>query len=202
MFNGIIKKTGIIKKITMSRNNCQIEIQSNLKLSKKEIGSSISCSGTCLTLENINKNISKFFISNETYNKTIFKFSKKGDLINLEKPLLYGKRVSGHFVLGHVDTTATIENIKHIGKSWSMYFKVSPKYKKYLIYKGSVTINGVSLTIAKLSNKGFNIVVVPHTLKLTNLIYAKKNDFVNVEFDILGKYILNSIKLKKKATLV
>ena len=194
MFNGIIKKTGIIKKITKSKNNCQIEILSNLKLSKKEVGSSISCSGVCLTLENINKNISKFFISKETYDKTIFKFSKKGNLINLEKSLLYGERISGHFVLGHVDTTAVIENIKIIGKSWSIYFKISPKYKKYLIYKGSVTINGVSLTIAKLNNKGFNIVVVPHTLKLTNLIYAKKNDFVNVEFDVLGKYVINSIK--------
>ncbi len=194
MFNGIIIKTGVINKIKRSRKNCELEILSSLKLSKKEIGSSISCSGACLTLEGVKKNISKYFISNETYNKTIFKYSQKGDLINLERSLVYGKRISGHFVLGHIDTTAVIEKINIIGKSWSINFKISKNYTKYIIYKGSIAINGVSLTIAKLYKNGFTIVVVPHTLKLTNLIFAKKKDFVNVEFDILGKYIINNTK--------
>ena len=194
MFNGIIKKMGTIKTIKRSKSSCSVEISSSLKLSKKEIGSSISCSGACLTLESVYKNDSKFFVSKETYNKTIFKFLKKGHFVNLEKSLVYGERVSGHFVLGHVDTTAIIKKINVLDKSWSINFKTPQKYKKYLIYKGSITINGVSLTIASLTYEGFNIVVVPHTLKLTNLFFAKANDLVNVEFDILGKYIINNIK--------
>ena len=194
MFNGIIKKMGTIKTIKSSKNNCLLEISSSLKLSKKEIGSSISCSGACLTLESVYKNDSKFFVSKETYSKTLFKFSKKGNLVHLERSLIYGKRVSGHFVLGHVDTPAIIKKIVVFGKSWSINFKTPQKYKKYLIYKGSITINGVSLTVARLTYDGFNIVVIPHTLKLTNLFFAKEKDFVNVEFDILGKYIINNCK--------
>ena len=95
----------------------------------------------------------------------------QGDLINLEKSLIYGKRISGHFVQGHIDTTAIIDKINFVGKSWSINFKISKNFNKYMIYKGSIAINGVSLTIAKLNSTGFTIVVVPHTLKLTNLIF-------------------------------
>ena len=194
MFNGIIKNTGIVKSIVSTNNNCAIEVLSSLKISKKEIGSSISCSGACLTIESYKKNFIKFFVSKETKNLTIFKFLRKGDVINLEKSLIYGSRVSGHFVQGHVDTTAKVNYIKIIGKSWLINFKINTSYCKYLIYKGSITVNGVSLTIAKVLKNGFNIVVVPHTLKLTNLINLKAKDQVNIEFDILGKYIINNIK--------
>ena len=194
MFNGIIKNTGIVKSIVSTNNNCAIEVLSSLKISKKEIGSSISCSGACLTIESYKKNVMKFFVSKETKNLTIFKFLRKGDVINLEKSLIYGSRVSGHFVQGHVDTTAKVNYIKIIGKSWLINFKINTSYCKYLIYKGSITVNGVSLTIAKVLKNGFNIVVVPHTLKLTNLINLKAKDQVNIEFDILGKYIINNIK--------
>ena len=127
-------------------------------------------------------------------NRTNFKFSKKNDHINLEKSLKFGNLVSGHFVQGHVDTTSKIKKIDCIGKSWFINFELDKKYKKYLIQKGSIAINGVSLTIAKILKNGFLIVVIPHTLKLTNLMYLKKNNLVNVEFDVLGKYIKNFIK--------
>jgi len=194
MFSGIIKHTGKISKIYKKSNNCIIEIMSKIKFSKLEIGSSVSCSGTCLTLEKYKRNLSKFYISKETLNRTNFRFLSKGDLINLEKPLKYGERISGHFVQGHVDTTSTIKKIDFIGNSWFIYFRLSSKYKKYLVAKGSVTINGVSLTISKILKDGFQIVVIPHTLKLTNLIYLKKKDMVNVEFDILRKYIKSFLK--------
>ena len=191
MFTGIIKNTGKISKIYKKNNNCFIEIFSKMKFTKNEIGSSISCSGACLTVEKCNNNHVKFYVSKETLNKTIFKSSNKGDIINLEKSLKYGDRVSGHFVQGHVDTTCSIKKIHLIIKSWSINFKLSKKYKKYLVPKGSITINGVSLTIAKILKYGFQIVVIPHTLKFTNLIYLKEKDLVNVEFDVLGKYIKN-----------
>ena len=107
MFNGIIKNTGRVSKIYKNNNNCFIEISSKMKFKKNEIGSSISCSGVCLTVEKFNKNLVKFYVSKETLNKTIFKSSKKGAIINLEKPLRYGNLISGHFIQGHVDTTCT-----------------------------------------------------------------------------------------------
>ena len=194
MFNGIIKNTGIINRLYKKNNNCFLYILSKIKFTKKEIGSSISCSGACLTLEKYNRNLSKFYISKETLSKTIFKTSIKGDIINLEKPLKYGERISGHFVQGHVDTTAAVKKINLVGKSWQINFKLPKKFKKYLVQKGSITINGVSLTIAKILIDGLQIVIIPQTLKLTNLIHLKEKDVVNIEFDVLGKYIKNFLK--------
>ena len=193
MFNGIIKNTGKISKIYRKNDNCYLEISTKMKFTKSEIGSSISCSGTCLTIENYSRNLVKFYVSKETINKTIFKTSKSGDIINLEKSLIYGNRISGHFVQGHVDTTCSVKKILFIGKSWLINFKLLKRYKKYLVPKGSVTINGVSLTLTKILRNGFQISIIPQTLKLTNLIYLKEKDLVNVEFDIIGKYI-KSIK--------
>ena len=132
MFNGIIKNTGKVSKIYKKNDNCYIEIYTKMKFTKSEIGSSISCSGVCLTIEKYNRNFVKFYVSKETLNKTIFKSSKKGDIINLEKPLKYGERISGHFVQGHVDTTASVKAINFVGKSWQINFKLSNKFKKYL----------------------------------------------------------------------
>ena len=194
MFNGIIKNIGIINRLYKKNNNCFLYILSKIKFTKKEIGSSISCSGACLTLEKYNRNLSKFYISKETLSKTIFKTSIKGDIINLEKPLKYGERISGHFVQGHVDTTAAVKKINLVGKSLQINFKFSKKFKKYLVQKGSITINGVSLTIAKILIDGLQIAIIPQTLKLTNLIHLKEKDVVNIEFDVLGKYIKNFLK--------
>ena len=194
MFNGIITHTGKIIKINKKSNNCFLEVESKMKFIKSELGSSISCSGACLSLEKYNRNISKFYLSKETLKRTIFKFSKIGDIINLEKSMKFGNRISGHFVQGHVDITSQVGKITYIGKSWLISFKLLNKYKKYLVEKGSITINGVSLTIAKIIKNNFKISIVPHTLKLTNLVNLKTKDTVNIEFDVLGKYIKNFIK--------
>jgi riboflavin synthase len=194
MFNGIVTHTGIVKKIYKKKSDCIIEVFSKLNLKKNEIGSSISCSGICLTVDKFNKNLINFYVSSETLKKTNFKYLKINDLINIEKSLKYGQRISGHFVQGHVDTTSIVKKIDHFGKSWLISFILSKKNKKYLVQKGSITINGVSLTIAEILNDGFQISVIPKTLQLTNLINLQKNDFVNIEFDVLGKYIRNFIK--------
>ena len=194
MFSGIIKHTGKINKIYKRNNNCIVEIYSKIKFSKPEIGDSISCSGTCLTLEKYKGNLSKFYISKETLNRTNFKSSNKGDLINLEKSLKFGDHISGHFVQGHVDATSKVKKINFVGKSWHVNFKLAKKNMKYLIQKGSITIDGISLTISKILRDGFQIVIIPHTLKLTNLIYLKEKDVVNVEFDVLGKNIKRFLK--------
>jgi len=112
----------------------------------------------------------------------------------MEKSLKFGQRLSGHFVQGHVDTTSEIKKIILFGKSWLIDFKLANKYRQYIISKGSITINGVSLTVTKVLSYGFQTSLVPHTLKHTNLIYLKEKEKVNVELDVLGKYIKHYIK--------
>ena len=190
MFNGIIFNTGIINEIKTNKNSKLIGIKTNLKLKKKDIGSSIACDGVCLTLSNIKKNIIFFYLSKETIKRSSFKSLKKGKIINLEKSLVYGQKISGHFTQGHVDTTGRVKKIKFIDKSWELYLEISnKKLNNYLVEKASVSVNGVSLTISKISKKYFILNVIPHTLKLTNLKHLRKNDLVNVELDIFGKYI-------------
>jgi riboflavin synthase len=194
MFSGITTHTGKINNIYRRNNNCILEIESNMPFKKEEIGSSISCSGTCLTLEKYKKKIARFYLSRETLKKTTFKTSKIGDIINLEKSLKFGNRISGHFVQGHVDMTTQLNKKILSGKSYLFTFRMLDNHKKYLIPKGSITINGVSLTIAKILKSEFQILMIPHTLKLTNLVNLKVKDLVNVEFDVLGKYIKNFLK--------
>ena len=138
--------------------------------------------------------IYSFYLSKETLNKTNFKIAKRNDIINLEKSINYGDRISGHFVQGHVDTTCKINKIRFVGKSWFINFSLQKKFRSLLVNKGSIAINGVSLTISKVIEKGFQVVIIPQTIKLTNLMYLKKKDFVNIEFDVLGKYIKSFLK--------
>lgn len=190
MFNGIVFKTGIIKYIKKDKESLLIGIKSNLDFKKSEIGSSICCSGVCLTLTKIQKNLIYFYLSNETIKRSNFKRIKIGQIVNLEKSLIYGQKISGHFIQGHVDTTAKIKSIKIIDNSWSMTLEIQNKnFLKYLEEKASISVNGVSLTISKFYKKKIQLNIIPHTLKLTNLKYLKVNDLVNVELDIIGKYI-------------
>ena len=189
MFTGIIKNTGIVKKIICNKKEMKIGIKSSLKLSKKDLGTSINCSGVCLTLENIYRGLYFFYLSRETLKISILKNIKLNQIINLEKSLKLGNEISGHFVQGHVDTTSKLKKKYIYGKSWYLYFSINKNFKKFLNYKSSVAINGVSLTIAKMFVNSFLIVVIPHTLKLTNLMNIKKNDIVNIEIDIIAKYI-------------
>ena len=190
MFNGIIYNTGIIKNIFKNKKSLLIGIKSNLNFKQNEIGSSVNCSGVCLTLMKIQKNIIYFYVSNETIDRSNFKKIRIGQVINLEKSLIYGQKISGHFTQGHVDTTAKIKKISIIDKSWSMKLEIKNiKFMKFLEEKASVSINGVSLTVSKVHKKDFQLNIIPHTLKLTNLKYLKVNDLVNVELDIFGKYM-------------
>ena len=190
MFNGIIFYTGIIKSIKKEKKSCLISIKSNLKVRSKDIGSSICCDGVCLTLSKIKSGLIFFYISNETLKRSNFKSLRLNQIINLEKSLLFGKSISGHFIQGHVDTVAKIKKISFIDKAWIMNFEIfNKKLNKFLIEKASISINGVSLTISKVSKKRIYLNIIPHTLKLTNLKNLKINDFVNVELDIFGKYI-------------
>ena len=190
MFNGIIFNTGKVKDIKKKKNSIYIGIETKINFSNKDLGSSICCDGVCLTVDKIVKNKIFFYISDETLKRSNFKTLKLNQIINLEKSLFFGKSISGHFIQGHVDTVAKIKKIKFIDKSWIINFEIfDKKLNKFLIEKASISINGISLTISKIQQKSFEITVIPHTLKLTNLKNLKVNNLVNVELDIFSKYI-------------
>ncbi len=139
---------------------------------------------------NIKKNKTlEFYLSNETLNRTKFKKIKIGDIINLELPLKNGQNISGHICQGHVDYVSKLKKLKVIDKSYLMEFSTNNAQKKNLIEKASILINGVSLTISKITKNGFEIWIIPHTYKFTNLSKLKKNSLVNIEIDILSKYV-------------
>jgi riboflavin synthase len=197
MFNGIIFNQGIITKIQKRPKGINIFVKSDLKLTKKDIGVSVSCDGVCLTLITISGKVMEFYLSDESIQRSKFKFLKVKDKINLELPLKYGQKISGHICQGHIDTVGKISNIKMIDKSYLFELEIVKKERINLIEKASVCVNGISLTISKLTKKGFQIWVIPHTFKLTNLSTLKKNSLVNIEIDILSKYVRNYFNEKK-----
>ena len=197
MFNGIIFNQGLISKISKRTKGINIFIKSELKLKNNDIGVSVACDGVCLTLISIKKKIMEFYLSNETVKRSKFKYLKTNDLINLELPLKYGQKISGHICQGHVDTTGKIKGIKKVDKSYIFDFEINSKEKKNLIEKASICINGISLTISKITQMGFQVWIIPHTFKLTNLSKIRKGDLVNIEIDILSKYVKNFFHAKK-----
>ena len=197
MFNGIIFNKGVLIKTFKRPKGTNVFIKSDLKLYSKDIGVSVACDGVCLTLISIKNKTMEFYLSNETILRSKFKYLKNKDLINLELPLKYGQKISGHICQGHVDTVGKVLNINRIDKSYLFDFEMNSKERKNLIEKASICINGVSLTISKVTKKGFQIWVIPHTFKLTNLSKLKKGSFVNIEIDILSKYVKNFFNEKK-----
>jgi len=189
MFNGIIFNQGKVDKILKRKKGINLFIKSNLSLKSKDLGISISCDGTCLTLISKKNKTLEFYLSNETLNRTKFKKIKKGDVVNLELPLKNGEYISGHICQGHVDYISKLKKIKVIDKSYLMEFSSDNAQKKNLIEKASILINGVSLTISKITKNGFEVWIIPHTYKFTNLSKLKKNSLVNIEIDILSKYV-------------
>ena len=197
MFNGIIYHQGRVSKILKRDNGFNIFIKSNLKMSSRDIGLSVSCDGVCLTLIAFKKKNMEFYLSKETIKRSRFKFLKAKDIINLELPLKYGTKISGHICQGHVDTVGKVLKISNIDKSYVFEFEIPKKERKHLIEKASISVNGISLTISRVTKKGFQIWVIPHTYKETNLSTLKKSSLVNIEIDILSKYVRNYFDEKK-----
>ena len=197
MFNGIIYNQGIVTKITKRPKGINIFVKSNFKLNNKDIGLSVACDGVCLTLISFKSKLMEFYLSKETIDRSRFKFLKNNDILNLELPLKYGTKISGHICQGHVDTVGKILSLKKIDKSYLFDFVIPLKERKHLIEKASICVNGISLTISKVSKKGFQIWVIPHTYNETNLSTLKKKDLVNIEIDILSKYVRNYFNEKK-----
>ena len=197
MFNGIIYNQGIITKIVKRPKGLNIFVKSNLKVTNKDMGLSVSCDGVCLTLISYSLKIMEFYLSKETIIRSKFKSLKINDKINLELPLKYGTKISGHICQGHVDTVGKVKSINKVDKSFIFDFEIPKKERKHLIEKASICVNGISLTISKVTKKGFQIWIIPHTYRETNLSTLKKSSLVNVEIDILSKYVRNYFNEKK-----
>ena len=193
MFTGIIQDIG---SISYSQNGTYL-VKTNLDLSDCKEGSSISCNGVCLTANNINKKNNNYNfnvnIGEETLHRTnLGNVIKNNQKINIEKSLKIGDEISGHFVYGHVDTVTSIIKIENLENSWEYYFSQNfNNNNRFIVEKASISINGISLTIAKVTKDSFIISVINHTYNNTNLKYLSVNDKVNIEFDYLARFISN-----------
>ena len=204
MFSGIISALGTVKNITYKDiYSVEIEIKKiNLDTFEKpenliKIGCSISCSGVCLTLTNKRDNILTFDVSKETMNKTNLSNWKIGKLVNLERALRVGDEIGGHFVTGHVDTVLQLKKIKEEEGSNILFIQLNKKISPYIASKGSITIEGISLTVNDVKSDYFNVNIIPFTWNNTNLKNIKVNDFLNVEIDLLSRYLVNYEKKKE-----
>lgn len=186
MFTGIISKTSKVKNIKPNKDGMTLEILNNL--GKVKLGESITINGVCSTVKSTGKSI-LFEYMPESLNLSNLGLLRKGDLVNIEQSLRYGDRWDGHIVLGHIDRMGKIIYIKKEGNSQVLEIKVQDKkFMKYLVYKGSIAMEGISLTVTKVSKNSFFVKIIPHTLSHTNLKYKIAGDLVNLEFDILAKY--------------
>ena len=195
MFTGIIEATGHIKQIIASGTNKTFWIESPLSHQLK-VDQSIAHNGVCLTVEAVQDNSHQVTAIQETLDKTALGSWKVGAVVNLEQSLLPSSRLDGHFVQGHVDTTGTCENIKDKDGSTEFTFSFPKKFAPLVIEKGSIALNGISLTIFDVKKHSFTVAIIPYTWEHTNLQYLKKEDKVNLEFDMVGKYILRREELK------
>lgn len=189
MFTGLVEETGILKEKIPTGDGFRFSIEANKIMDDLMIGSSVAVNGCCLTVVEIENKIFSVDTIEETLNKTNLGVLKQGNKVNLERPLKTDARLGGHFVLGHIDTTGKIDAIKELSNSHWMTISFPEKFKHYLIYVGSVAIDGVSMTVAELNNNSFSVGIIPHTWKETIFSEKKVGDTVNLEFDVLGKYV-------------
>lgn len=202
MFTGLIEEQGKIKNCNISSNGMEITILCNKILSDIKIGASVAVNGACQTITDFGKDYICVQASNETLKVTNYNNLKFGDTVNLERALTLNKRIDGHIVLGHVDCTAEFINSKQDGFSKTFFFKLPKEFTKYVIYKGSITINGVSLTIASVNNDIFSVELIPTTLKEVNLSQLTKGEFVNIETDLFAKYIEKILNSKDNTSKI
>jgi len=195
MFTGIIQSIGVIKKIESLKKDVQISVVYDpKKINGINLGDSISVNGICLTVQKKQKNQFIFHVSQETLNRTIA--FKENAMVNLESSLLYNGKVGGHFVTGHIDGKGKISEIKINSQCWIIEIKPPKKLLKFITEKGSVSINGVSLTVNSIKDDKFKVNIIPFTLKETNLGALIKGSEINIEIDLIARYLENIIKRK------
>ena len=197
MFTGLVEETGRITEIDHSRDSVVITVSSDLCLSGTKVGDSIAVNGCCLTATKVfkrgNSKGFEFNLLRETWDVTNLKALKRGALVNLERALVLGQRMGGHFVTGHVDAVGKIRKWEKKGKDWLLEVDAPRSLMAGFVPKGSIAVDGISLTVAILRKRGFSVWIIPHTRKITNLRTRKVGDTLNLETDLLGKYVLRKL---------
>ena len=196
MFTGLVEETGIIVDLKKINDGLECIIEANLVLEDLKTNDSISCSGICLTATEVNQNSFKVQLVNETLERTTAKHWKESSVLNLERALLPSTRLGGHLVQGHVDTVTTIKHIERLDESAIFTFEIDAVNRKYIVEKGSVCLDGISLTVASINETQFSIALIPHTLSATSWKNSKTGEQVNLEVDIMAKYIENMMSKK------
>ena len=189
MFTGIVEGLGKVKRLTMKGADAVLEIESGINLTDVSIGDSIAVNGACLTVISLNQNNFQADVSAETLSRTTLKLLQAGHKVNLEKSIKVGGFVGGHFVLGHVDATGRILSQSKKSGSLILAVEMDETISRYIVEKGSVALDGISLTVNKLEKSRFYVNIIPHTAANTTLVAKKEGDWVNIETDILGKYV-------------
>lgn len=193
MFTGLIKTLGKVAEIKRTAGGMRLKISAKDKLFLK-IGDSIAVNGVCLTVTDTGNDSIGFDVSRETLKKTTLGKWKKGDYANLEPALKAGEEIGGHFVSGHVDEIGKVAEIRKEGNGLQLKIKVSKNFRTYLVPQGSVALDGISLTVARLGSNFFEAAIIPHTINVTNIKDYKTGTSVNLEADMLGKYVIHYLK--------
>lgn len=188
MFTGIVEELGIVRSFARAGAGAKLCIESKLAASDGKLGDSISINGSCLTAVDINGQLLTFDISAETLERTNLGRLKAGEKINIERSLRADSRLGGHFVTGHIDCIGKIASKEDKGEFIRVAIEIPRDFMVFLVEKGSIAVDGISLTINALSNNSFDVMVIPHTISVTGLTHKKKGDFVNIEVDMLAKY--------------
>ena len=196
MFTGIIEQTGIVHTVNKDGTNLVCWVRSSISTALK-VDQSLSHNGVCLTVEEINGDMHRVTAIEETLQKTNLGQWKPGSIVNLERCMPMNGRLDGHIVQGHVDTLATCNAVIEKNGSWEYSFQLDPDFASLIIEKGSISLNGISLTIFNVTNNGFTVAIIPYTYMHTNMQQLKKGDTVNIEFDIIGKYVNRINQLQK-----
>ena len=193
MFTGIVEETGKVVRIKPTATAIQLTVHVELCARDLKIGDSLALNGCCLTIVGLTTQrsgkLAQFDLLKETWNRTNLQFAQPGSLVNLERPLRVDGRLDGHFVTGHIDGLGQITRWEKAGKDHVLDITTSPELMRYIVFKGSIALDGISLTVAAVQKKTFRVWIIPHTYEVTALRERKKGDAVNLEADLLGKYV-------------
>jgi riboflavin synthase len=198
MFTGIIVEMGKVTAVQKKRGIAHLFLNSSEVIKDANIGDSISVNGTCLTLVEIKGNTMRFDLSSETLRSSNLGLLQSGDRVNLEPSLRPDSKLGGHFVSGHVDDIGKIKSSIKIGDTFKVEIEVADRILNFLIEKGSVAVDGISLTVVDILKRSFTVMIIPHTAKLTTLGFKGPGDTVNVEVDMIGKYVAKFLGMEKK----
>lgn len=196
MFTGLVQDIGIIRSIQQNDGDICVEIETKMNLNVVQLGASICCSGCCLTVVDKSENSFFFDVSMESQGRTIFGSLRVMDRINLEPSLRLGDELGGHLVSGHVDDVTKVLNIEEVGQSKRIEIALPPHLAQYVVEKGSVTIDGISLTVNQVTQDSFFVNIIPHTWENTTLSDRVKGDKVNLEIDMLARYVEKMLRMK------